>query len=217
MMPPSSFLRGCRSMLGALGWGARRHGLAPAPRPPAARCARGVCGMLAPVRPLLPRPWPLCGLGSGSLRASRPCGPGPWLRSSPGPSLGLSARRSPVARAGVPPVAGPLRGAGPCSRAPIAGPLAAPPRCVGGAVRRLALPWRAWASAWAPCPAPLVALRAPPCPPCGCGPLALALAPPAPGPHGPLRGPFLRPRVPGACGFLSRPHDFRVLWKNRQK
>ena len=73
MRPP--FSQGRCSMLGALGWGARPLAFAPAPRPPAARCARGVCGMLAPVRPLLPRPWALLrpglGLAAGcaSLRA----------------------------------------------------------------------------------------------------------------------------------------------------
>jgi len=121
------------------GWGPRLGGsgtwplpppLVPPPLVPPPSLRSGFCGMLAPVRPLRPRPWALCALGSGSRRASRPFGPGPWLRSSPGPSLGLSARGSPVARAGIPPGLGALRGAGPCPLRPVAlaGPYCWPAR-----------------------------------------------------------------------------------------
>jgi len=141
--------------------------LGPPPLPAVA--ASAVCS-----RPFAPRspgpghvaPWARACFG---LRVPAGRGPGSVRRWAPRSACRRGARPSlgrPFppgwARCSAPGLA---RSVPSLSRAPIAGPLAAPPRFVGGPLRPWALPWRAWASALGPGPASLVALRAPPWPP----------------------------------------------------
>jgi len=180
--------------------------LGPPPLPAVA--ASAVCS-----RPFAPRspgpghvaPWARACFG---LRVPAGRGPGSVRRWAPRSACRRGARPSlgrPFppgwARCSAPGLA---RSVPSLSRAPIAGPLAAPPRFVGGPLRPWALPWRAWASALGPGPASLVALRAPPCPPFGFGlwPCPRSSRPGAV--VGALRAPSVALSSPGRWGLVLR-------------